>query len=59
MVSALSKVTDLILSVLNFPGTGDGKQMEDGLIPTSSILIDRSASDVCYCNNVFTGEVRS
>ena len=31
LVSALSKVTDLILSVLNSAGTGNGKQMEDGL----------------------------
>jgi hypothetical protein len=31
VVSALSKVTDLILSVLNSAATGNGKQMEDGL----------------------------
>src|SRR5512133_931642 len=32
VVSALSKVTDLILSVLNSARTGNGKQMEDGLL---------------------------
>jgi hypothetical protein len=31
VVSVLSKVTDLILSVLNSAGTGNRKQMEDGL----------------------------
>jgi hypothetical protein len=31
VVSAPSKVPDLILSVLNSAGTGKGKQMEDGL----------------------------